>query len=128
MESIITLNESLDTALFYGVNNVNILCLKNQHPDVRGNWRCGLWHAADWLFVCGRAEKERSCKRCACCNRYRRASECSGKSVPNHKRNQNRAVAYSISVCVVFNNKKSKKQWQSKFLYSPNTSTSISEE
>ncbi len=35
MESIITLNESLDTALFYGVNNVNILCLKNQHPDVR---------------------------------------------------------------------------------------------
>lgn len=35
MESVITLNESLDTALFYGVNNVNIQCLKNQHPDVR---------------------------------------------------------------------------------------------
>ncbi len=35
MESIIELNESLDTATFYGVNNQNILCLKNQHPDVR---------------------------------------------------------------------------------------------
>ena len=35
MEQIITLNESLDTPTFYGVNNSNILCLKNQHPDVR---------------------------------------------------------------------------------------------
>ena len=35
MESIISLNEALDTATFYGVNNINILCLKNQHPDVR---------------------------------------------------------------------------------------------
>ena len=32
MESIISLNEALDTATFYGVNN--ILCLKNQPPDV----------------------------------------------------------------------------------------------
>lgn len=35
METIIELNEALDTATFYGVNNQNILCLKNQHPDVR---------------------------------------------------------------------------------------------
>ena len=35
MEKILTLQESLDTPTFYGVNNSNILCLKNQHPDVR---------------------------------------------------------------------------------------------
>lgn len=35
MESIITLNDALDTPTFYGVNNSNILCLKNQNPDVR---------------------------------------------------------------------------------------------
>ena len=35
MESIIELNDALDTAVFYGVNNRNILCLKDQHPDVR---------------------------------------------------------------------------------------------
>ncbi len=35
METILSLNDSLDTATFYGVNNQNILCLKNQHPDVR---------------------------------------------------------------------------------------------
>lgn len=35
MEQIITLSESLDTPTFYGVNNSNILCLKNQCPDVR---------------------------------------------------------------------------------------------
>ena len=35
METIITLQDSLDTPTFYGVNNCNILCLKNQHPDVR---------------------------------------------------------------------------------------------
>lgn len=35
MDSIIALQDSLDTAVFYGVNNQNILCLKNQHPDVR---------------------------------------------------------------------------------------------
>ncbi len=35
MESIIELNDTLDTALFYGVNNRNMLCLKDQHPDVR---------------------------------------------------------------------------------------------
>ena len=35
METIINLQESLDTPTFYGVNNANILCLKNQHPDVR---------------------------------------------------------------------------------------------
>lgn len=35
MESIITLRDSLDTAVFYGVNNQNMLCLKNQHPNVR---------------------------------------------------------------------------------------------
>ena len=31
---IINLNETLDTAVFYGVNNQNILCLKNLHPAV----------------------------------------------------------------------------------------------
>ena len=35
MEQIITLNDSLDTPTFYGVNNSNILCLKNQNPNVR---------------------------------------------------------------------------------------------
>ena len=35
METIITLRDSLDTPTFYGVNNQNIQCLKNQHPDVR---------------------------------------------------------------------------------------------
>lgn len=35
MEKIIELNEALDTATFYGVNNQNILCLKDQHPEVR---------------------------------------------------------------------------------------------
>lgn len=35
METILTLQDSLDTPTFYGVNNANILCLKNQHPDVR---------------------------------------------------------------------------------------------
>ncbi len=35
MEQIITLRDSLDTPTFYGVNNQNILCLKNQHADVR---------------------------------------------------------------------------------------------
>ncbi|MBR1716880.1 MAG: PhoH family protein [Paludibacteraceae bacterium] len=35
MEAIITLKDTLDTPTFYGVNNTNILCLKNQHPDVR---------------------------------------------------------------------------------------------
>lgn len=34
-ENIINLSDSLDTPTFYGVNNSNILCLKNQHPDVR---------------------------------------------------------------------------------------------
>ena len=35
MEKILALQESLDTPTFYGVNNQNMLCLKNQHPDVR---------------------------------------------------------------------------------------------
>ena len=35
METILSLNDAIDTATFYGVNNINILCLKNQHPDVR---------------------------------------------------------------------------------------------
>lgn len=35
METLFELNESLDTATFYGVNNRNILCLKNQFPAVR---------------------------------------------------------------------------------------------
>ncbi len=34
-EKIIALADALDTPTFYGVNNQNILCLKNQHPDVR---------------------------------------------------------------------------------------------
>ena len=34
-EKIINLSDALDTPTFYGVNNQNILCLKNQHPDVR---------------------------------------------------------------------------------------------
>lgn len=34
-ELIIALNDALDTATFYGVNNQNILCLKNMHPKVR---------------------------------------------------------------------------------------------
>lgn len=35
MEKLIELNETLDTATFYGVNNLNMACLKDQHPDVR---------------------------------------------------------------------------------------------
>ncbi len=35
MEVILNLNEALDTATFYGVNNQNITCLKNQHPQVK---------------------------------------------------------------------------------------------
>ena len=35
MEVILELHDALDTATFYGANNINILCLKNQHPDVR---------------------------------------------------------------------------------------------
>ena len=35
METIVSLADNIDTATFYGVNNQNILCLKNQHPDVR---------------------------------------------------------------------------------------------
>ena len=35
MEVIIELSDALDTATFYGVNNINILCLKNQHPNVQ---------------------------------------------------------------------------------------------
>ena len=35
MESIITLNDALDTLTFYGVNNQNMMCLRNQYPDVR---------------------------------------------------------------------------------------------
>lgn len=35
METILELKDALDTATFYGVNNQNILCLKNQHPDIR---------------------------------------------------------------------------------------------
>ena len=35
MELILSLNDSLDTPTFYGVNNSNILCLKNQFPDLR---------------------------------------------------------------------------------------------
>ena len=34
-EQIVNLSDSLDTPTFYGVNNRNMLCLKNQHPDVR---------------------------------------------------------------------------------------------
>ena len=35
MEKILSLNDALDTPTFYGVNNQNMLCLRNQHPDVR---------------------------------------------------------------------------------------------
>ncbi len=35
MEKIIELHEGLSTPLFYGVNNVNILALKNLHPAVK---------------------------------------------------------------------------------------------
>ena len=35
MEQLIALKDVLDTPTFYGVNNQNILCLKNQFPDVR---------------------------------------------------------------------------------------------
>ena len=35
MDHLIELNEALDTAVFYGVNNHNIQCLKDQHPEVR---------------------------------------------------------------------------------------------
>lgn len=34
-EQLIELSDSVDTATFYGVNNRNILCLKNMHPQVR---------------------------------------------------------------------------------------------
>ena len=34
-EHLIELNDALDTATFYGVNNQNIACLKNMHPKVR---------------------------------------------------------------------------------------------
>ena len=34
-EKIIELSDNLDTRSFYGVNNQNILCLKNMHPQVR---------------------------------------------------------------------------------------------
>ena len=35
MEKLVELHEALDTATFYGVNNRNMLCLKNQFPAVR---------------------------------------------------------------------------------------------
>ncbi|MBQ9426057.1 MAG: PhoH family protein [Paludibacteraceae bacterium] len=35
MDKIIELNDNTDTSVFYGVNNQNMLCLKNQHPDLR---------------------------------------------------------------------------------------------
>lgn len=35
MDKIIELNDNTDTSVFYGVNNRNMLCLKNQHPDLR---------------------------------------------------------------------------------------------
>ena len=34
-DKIVNLSDALDTPTFYGVNNQNILCLKNQHPEVR---------------------------------------------------------------------------------------------
>ena len=34
-DKIISLSDAVDTPTFYGVNNQNMLCLKNQHPDVR---------------------------------------------------------------------------------------------
>lgn len=35
METIINLLDTIDIATFYGINNQNILCLKNQHPNLR---------------------------------------------------------------------------------------------
>ena len=35
MYNIIELHDNTDPSLFYGVNNHNMLCLKNQHPDLR---------------------------------------------------------------------------------------------
>lgn len=35
MEKLIELKDSLDTATFYGVNNQNMVTLRDQHPDVR---------------------------------------------------------------------------------------------
>lgn len=35
MEKIIELNEGLQTSVFYGVNNQNMLCLKNLYPQVK---------------------------------------------------------------------------------------------
>ena len=35
MEQIFQLSDSLDTAVFYGLNNQNMHCLRNQHPQVR---------------------------------------------------------------------------------------------
>ncbi len=35
METLIELNGLLDTAVFYGVNNQNLLCLKNHFPSIR---------------------------------------------------------------------------------------------
>lgn len=35
METLLTLSESVDTAAFYGVNNKNMLCLKDQFPALR---------------------------------------------------------------------------------------------
>ena len=35
MDTIVELSDELDTATFYGVNNRNMICLRNQHPDVR---------------------------------------------------------------------------------------------
>ena len=35
MDKLIELNDSLDIAAFYGVNNQNMLCLKNLHPQIR---------------------------------------------------------------------------------------------
>ena len=35
MENLFELSDSLDTATFYGVNNQNITCLKNQFPTVK---------------------------------------------------------------------------------------------
>nr|AIF26842.1 putative phoh family protein [uncultured bacterium fosmid pJB102C1] len=34
-EQIIELNENVDPHIFYGVNNQNIICLRNMHPQVR---------------------------------------------------------------------------------------------
>lgn len=35
MESVISLNEAIDTQVFYGANNTNIICLSNQFPRLR---------------------------------------------------------------------------------------------